>query len=750
MRRACSTSSSIGKCLLNNNRRCFSITPSPIRHPRARPSFQSDDNYDFEETTTNRNANRTSDNPSATSRSESQQQQPSSQRPSSSSKKSQSLPYEIITTNKPWKPSPPTPTPKPQSSSPSKLKGFTNTSFTSSSTSITSSSPSRLTGFTNTTSKPSKTQLKLSSKHQPTSSTGGSRKPRSERETPPDYTDIASRFAKPHTHQTQKQSKETTEDSSSSPKKPRQTYNLSKIRFLAGWEKIDLLRQFQAAHLTHESLHVYKILSKNKLLDRLKYLDHHEMFHLLLHDPLRYREGLLLVWKGFEECGLVKSDHLYGLMLFCCLKWGDRGLAREIWESCVKEGIKIGVDGYNHLLRLFSMDVLSIVDAQVAGGGDGDGDKVGDGNNDDDGERQLRMVKSSPTTSDLLLAREVYENLVTPETSQSQKGGSLLEPNATTFILAMNLHGKLNDPLSIREIYTNKVIPLLPRFRIDQQQMSKVSRRARERGGNLVGEETVGGDVGLNLGNATVAALMDAGDLDGAEAVVKAMMEPGGAMAMTEQRQGDGDSTDVKMSGGSSNSGGGGGVKGRAGTAGLNLMLKLAVRKAEALEVKGGVGVTNEGENNTNEQGDPIQFAKRIWQDATTSRGITPDLTSYGRLIELYGISGSLKDSENWFQTACDRLPGLEEGHGSGKLMRLRTALMRAIKECAVRARRDGNRLLAKEYAGKAVELMGMMKVEADIVGKTPLRSAFLFAKEACVAGGDLDTARFYGDWLEE
>jgi hypothetical protein len=475
-------------------------------------------------------------------------------------------------------------------------------------------------------------------------------------------------------------------------------YNLAKVRFLAGWEKIDLLRQFHAASLPIESMYVYKVLKRNGLMNRIKYLDHHNMFRLLISDPVNFHFEIIFVWNEFKVNGFLRTPNAYAAMVACVAKWGSKILGRKLYQEMKEDNIDIPTETYNHLMKLFSSDVVSLPeptaedlsvehilsDAQTPSPYPSPETESKSAQNP-----FLGIPVTSPTIDDLNLAAKIWNDMITQFPVKA-------EPTVTTYTLALQTFASLHDQPAIQKIY-NHALESIGRLRHEQQLIlgERSSPRSRKSFKGSI-SSIAATDPGVVIGNAAVAAYMKVRDLKNAEGVVEDMMRPGNALAK-----------EGKMSK-------------KTGAHLLNLLMKLAVFKAVENPHAG------------------LEMAQRVWDDATKRRGVEPDLVSYGRMISIHGYIGDVKGAEDWFERALDRL-SVEAGVGSGKLLKLRTSLLQvyAVTSKAVQEGRlavEG--IVLEEISVKVRDLFEKMKEEAELVGKTPLRSSYMFAIDALEAGG--------------
>ncbi|KAJ3121550.1 hypothetical protein HK101_006730, partial [Irineochytrium annulatum] len=188
---------------------------------------------------------------------------------------------------------------------------------------------------------------------------------------------------------------------SSGPLQP--THNLNKMRFMAGWEKIHLLSQFQAGNLLPETVLTYRHLIQNAVIrPRLPYLLHHNALHMFIAEPVLLRDDLLRLWRIGFGAGKLRAGHQAALLpgrtnatatavtqaplsqaelavqktqnlsvetcvptvgvveVMCGLscKWGDRDLARELVDQVIiPQALKPDRDAVNALLQCLVSDV---------------------------------------------------------------------------------------------------------------------------------------------------------------------------------------------------------------------------------------------------------------------------------------------------------------------------------------------------------------------------------------------------------
>ncbi|KAJ3212225.1 hypothetical protein HDU67_003945 [Dinochytrium kinnereticum] len=579
----------------------------------------------------------------------------------------------------------------------------------------------------------------------------GKRRPRSERDAPPEEVPVIDQIAI--------QDPDTSRSGYGSDSRytPRRRFNLAKLKVLSGWEKLDALNQFLSSNYLEEAIVTYRLIHRNGLLARVKYQDHHTMLRLLLSDPVEWRDDILLVWRqGFQEglagVGFVPTSNSYGAMVTCALRWGDRRFGEELFTEMVKRKVPFTTQACNHFLELFSSDVVVLSrfeSASILPGEKSASDEQSSGEEAKRDNSPLRPKPTPPSARDLQVANELWQALkfeggekciadpgagATGEAQQppvkENPNEIKIVPNTTTFTRGMELHGRLRDATSVRGIHRASISMLAILLDQEKSLMRRRAARADPRGRlpskNEAGKSQPALYVELSLWNACMAALSEASDISSAFLVAKGTVEANGVVGGSDAR-----------------------LSGKEGTRWLNLLLKVTIlaSQSEATLGSDSIGAVN--------------LADSAWKEAW-KRQVDVDVVSYGRMIVLQGVRGDLTLAEEWYERAKDRL-GLEEGHGSGKIMKLRTSLLQAYSEYTRRLsaassvqppgtgssqepalQKTGDREKLVEVGRKARELMEAMTWEADSVGKRPLRSSYVFAMEACSFAGDEEAARAF------
>ncbi|KAJ3056810.1 bleomycin hydrolase [Rhizophlyctis rosea] len=127
-----------------------------------------------------------------------------------------------------------------------------------------------------------------------------------------------------------------------------------KIAGLAGWEKMDLFRDFVKAGQTEDALYTLEIIKNNTLLPRLRYQDFHILIHLLIREPLVYRTQILEAFDNVREFGHIPTQAIYNVLIKCCTKWGDLDFAQQLYDEMLSHNFKPTTETYTDLIALCS------------------------------------------------------------------------------------------------------------------------------------------------------------------------------------------------------------------------------------------------------------------------------------------------------------------------------------------------------------------------------------------------------------
>ena len=205
-------------------------------------------------------------------------------------------------------------------------------------------------------------------------------------------------------------------------------FNLDKLSTLTGYEKIELLRDMHRANMAEKSLIVYQTLYTNGLLPRLKYHDHHCMFHVLMKDPKKYHQDIKKVWAWMTECRYRPSLNLYKDLIACTVVWRDLDLGLDLFKTMKSKGMHAPEEVYRDLL-------------------------------------QLHVVSSG--TKSTLDGIALWNELA---------ADSSLKPSLMSFCRAMELYGQVQDLQGIETVYTRAQTEISkepsPRMHIENSYLS--------------------------------------------------------------------------------------------------------------------------------------------------------------------------------------------------------------------------------------------------------------------------------------
>ncbi|KAJ3022318.1 hypothetical protein HKX48_006505 [Thoreauomyces humboldtii] len=377
------------------------------------------------------------------------------------------------------------------------------------------------------------------------------------------------------------------------PRHRRVRINLDRIRSLSGFEKLELLRDFLQAKQVEDAVYVYTVLKENELVARLKYQDYHHLFHLLLADPVTYRDVMLDALSNLRRFGYSPTTSLLTSLLTCCVKWRDLDLAERAYAEMRERKLHVDVTAYNALLGLYASGSKSGVKTQLQRGADL--------------WRDMR-AEHAPV-------------------------------NLESRIKAMDILGRLARVDALSALHKEAVTDLLSNRPSPGPLKSTPPR--------------------LALDNAYLASLVAASAHDHARAYFDARFAP-------------------------------------AWLSGEGLAFSKALQDTFNILMKSCVATRNADE------------AERHWSQFV-SRGLRPDVISYGRLILLSGVTGRTDRARELFEEARERCPGADK-EGGKKLMQLRCSLLQAYAEA-------GNVTLARKVFEE-------VRADCERAGKPVLRSA--------------------------
>ncbi|KAI8828992.1 hypothetical protein BJ741DRAFT_624708 [Chytriomyces cf. hyalinus JEL632] len=247
------------------------------------------------------------------------------------------------------------------------------------------------------------------------------RRPRSVRDTPPNPLEQERQLLSEHLARTRqsamaRSSQDTAENNQHSFRPKLRKLNHTKLSLLSGSDKIELLRQLLAGGQPYlrDTEALYNLISRNGIMDRLKFIDFHNLFRLLAgrSECMEHRHFLLRVWRDWGRFNLngpdganhVYSTASYARMIKVASVWGDRLLAKELWDQVVEQDIQLslGIESYHDLISLFSepihvlQDIASPDDASLE---------------TSTANFSKKTALTPPTQEDLLVARTILDSL---------------------------------------------------------------------------------------------------------------------------------------------------------------------------------------------------------------------------------------------------------------------------------------------------------------------------------------------------
>jgi pentatricopeptide repeat protein len=244
-------------------------------------------------------------------------------------------------------------------------------------------------------------------------------------------------------------------------------YNLKKIRFLNGEEKVDLLRQFMTTNHIYESIYIYDFIQSNPLLaPRLKHHDYHTLFHLLLSNPSDASAQTTL--KGIFSKVSKPTPSMIKEYIACLKKWRDVESAKRLWKKMKEDGevSLLSLESCTHLLQLFMSPPSSSNTASDANHTLHNNDAIAEP------ECALEvwtllytefLALASSTTTSLI---DTATSLSTPKPRQSSSisNNALSKVRASHYILGLSLYGKLQRVNDVLNLYKDS-LSALPQLR---------------------------------------------------------------------------------------------------------------------------------------------------------------------------------------------------------------------------------------------------------------------------------------------
>jgi tetratricopeptide (TPR) repeat protein len=130
-------------------------------------------------------------------------------------------------------------------------------------------------------------------------------------------------------------------------------FNLNKLRTLSGGEKIELLRDYLNTKQTKEALYVYNTIIENGFANRLKYHDHHCLFHMCLRDVNEWKQGILQIHHQLQLHRYEPTENYLNEYLICCTKWGNAEASMEALNAIKEAKCQVLISSWDHLLNLY-------------------------------------------------------------------------------------------------------------------------------------------------------------------------------------------------------------------------------------------------------------------------------------------------------------------------------------------------------------------------------------------------------------
>ncbi len=81
------------------------------------------------------------------------------------------------------------------------------------------------------------------------------------------------------------------------------------------------------------------------------YKDHHNLFRLLLKDPIEHKETILKIRHEMLNNSLLPTEYFINEYLCCCIKWGELDSALKLLDECLKDQIAISLQSWQALMK---------------------------------------------------------------------------------------------------------------------------------------------------------------------------------------------------------------------------------------------------------------------------------------------------------------------------------------------------------------------------------------------------------------
>lgn len=138
-------------------------------------------------------------------------------------------------------------------------------------------------------------------------------------------------------------------------------FNLNNVKSLSGSEKILLLRDLIATKSHSAAINVWNLIIKNSLSNQLiyryfhiDYSDYHCLLHMLITNPIKYKEELIQLNEQIRLNLFLPSENLLNEFLKCAVKWKDVSRSIETFNEIKTSKLLLETDSCADLLGLLS------------------------------------------------------------------------------------------------------------------------------------------------------------------------------------------------------------------------------------------------------------------------------------------------------------------------------------------------------------------------------------------------------------
>lgn len=102
---------------------------------------------------------------------------------------------------------------------------------------------------------------------------------------------------------------------------------------------------------TSEAIYVYETIIYNGISNLLVYKDHHNLFRLLLKDPVQNKEAILKIRHEMANNSFIPTAYFMNEYLVCCLKWGELKSALDVLQTAFEERIAISLNTWQEVFE---------------------------------------------------------------------------------------------------------------------------------------------------------------------------------------------------------------------------------------------------------------------------------------------------------------------------------------------------------------------------------------------------------------